>query len=120
MAVVGVGIDIVDVARLERALARTPTMADRVFADGERAYAEGSMQRLAARFAAKEAVAKALGAPDRVRWRDIEVVVADDGRPSLVVSGHTAEIATAAGVRSWHLSLTHDGGLAVAMVVAES
>ena len=120
MAVVGVGIDVVDVARLERALSRTPEMADRVFGDGERTYAAGSVQRLAARFAAKEACAKALGAPARVRWRDIEVVVADDGRPSLLVTGHTAEGAAAAGIRSWHVSLTHDGGVAVAVVVAES
>lgn len=120
MAVVGVGIDIVDVARLARALERTPGMADRVFVDAEVSYASGAVERLAARFAAKEAVAKALGAPDRVRWREIEVVVAEDGRPSLLVSGRTAEIAAAAGVRSWHLSLSHDGGVAVAMVVAES
>lgn len=120
MAVVGVGIDIVDVARLERALSRTPSMTARVFVDGEVAYASGSMQRLAARWAAKEAVAKALGGSSRVRWREIEVVVADDGRPSLVVTGHTAEVAAAAGIRSWHVSLTHDGGVAVAVVVAES
>jgi len=120
VAVVGVGIDVVDVARLERALSRTPSMAGRVFADSEVSYAAGSVTRLAARWAAKEAVAKALGAPARVRWREIEVVVADDGRPSLVVSGHTAEVAAAAGIRSWHVSLTHDGGVAIAMVVAES
>ncbi|HVF05201.1 MAG TPA: holo-ACP synthase [Frankiaceae bacterium] len=120
MAVVGVGVDVVDVARLERALTRTPEMRSRVFADAEVSYAGGSIQRLAARFAAKEAVAKALGAPARVRWREIEVVVAADGRPSLVVTGQTAEVAAAAGVRSWHVSLTHDGGVAVAVVVAES
>ena len=120
MAVVGVGVDVVDVARLQRALTRTPGMADKVFNDGERTYADGSVQRLAARFAAKEAAAKALGAPDRVRWRDIEVVVAEDGRPSLLVTGHTAEVAAAAGIRAWHVSLTHDGGVAVAVVVAES
>ena len=120
MAVVGVGVDIVDVARLSRVLARTPGVAARVFAEGERTYAEGSVQRLASRFAAKEAAAKALGVPARVRWREIEVVVADGGRPTLVVTGHTAEIAAAAGIRSWHVSLTHDGGVAVAVVVAES
>ena len=120
MAVVGVGVDVVDVARLERALSRTPDLADRVFADAERAYADGSVQRLAARFAAKEACAKALGAPAKARWRDIEVVTAADGRPSLLVTGRTAEVAAAAGIRSWHVSLTHDGGVAVAVVVAES
>jgi holo-[acyl-carrier protein] synthase len=120
MAVIGVGVDVVDIARLERVLTRTPGVAGRVFADGERAHADGSVRRLAARFAAKEAVAKALGAPARVRWREIEVVVLADGRPTVVVSGRTAEIAAAAGIRSWHVSLTHDGGVAVAMVVAES
>lgn len=120
MAVVGVGVDIVDVARLTRALDRTPDLAERVFADGERTYASGSVERLAARFAAKEATAKALGAPAKARWRDIEVVVAVDGRPTLVVSGRTADLAAAAGIRSWHVSLTHDGGMAVAVVVAES
>lgn len=120
VAVIGVGVDVVDVDRLARALQRTPGMAERVFGDGERAYADGSVQRLAARFAAKEAVSKALGAPGEVRWREIEVVNAADGRPSLRISGRTAEVAAAAGVASWHLSLSHDGGVAMAMVVAES
>lgn len=120
---IGVGVDVVDVARLARVLDRTPRVAERVFATGERAYAgrgDESVRRLAARFAAKEAAAKALGAPSRARWREIEVVVLDDGRPTLVVTGRTAEYATAAGIRAWHLSLSHDGGVAVAVVVAES
>jgi len=81
--IVGVGVDVVDVARLERVLARTPGVADRVFGDAERSYAEGSVRRLAARFAAKEAAAKALGSPAKVRWRDIEVVVTEGGREVL-------------------------------------
>jgi holo-[acyl-carrier protein] synthase len=125
MAVVGVGVDVVDVARLARVLTRTPGVAERVFATGERAYAgdardDESVRRLAARFAAKEAAAKALGAPARARFREIEVVVLDDGRPTLVVTGRTAEAAAAAGITAWHVSLTHDGGIAVAVVVAES
>jgi holo-[acyl-carrier protein] synthase len=124
MAVVGVGVDVVDVARLARVLTRTPGVAARVFATGERAYAgatgDESVRRLAARFAAKEAAAKALGAPARARFREIEVVVLDDGRPTLVVTGRTAEAAAAAGITAWHVSLTHDGGIAVAVVVAES
>ncbi len=120
MAVIGVGVDVVDIARLDRALTRTPGMAERVFADGERAYAAGAVERLAARFAAKEAAAKALGAPAEVRWREIEVVSGADGRPSLTLSGDTAALAAAAGVRSWHVSLSHDGGVAMAVVVAES
>ena len=117
MAVVGVGVDVVDVARLARVLDRTPGVAERVFTPGERV---GEVRRLAARFAAKEAAAKALGAPARVRWREIEVVVSDSGRPELRVTGRTAEVAAAAGIRSWHVSLTHDAGVAVAVVVAES
>jgi holo-[acyl-carrier protein] synthase len=123
MAVIGVGVDVVDVARLARVLTRTPNVAVRVFADGERDYAgagDAGVRRLAARFAAKEAAAKALGAPSRARWREIEVVVAADGRPALLVTGRTAEVAAAAGIRAWHVSLTHDGGVAVAVVVAES
>ncbi|HEV2889763.1 MAG TPA: holo-ACP synthase [Frankiaceae bacterium] len=123
MAVVGVGVDVVDVSRLERSLERTPSLAERVFCDGERAYAGSgpeAVTRLAARFAAKEAAAKALGAPPQAGWREAEVVVADDGRPSLRVSGRFAEVAAERGVRSWHLSLSHDGGVAIAFVVAES
>jgi holo-[acyl-carrier protein] synthase len=124
MAVIGVGVDVVDVGRLGRVLARTPGVATRVFAVGERTYAgeagDVSMRRLAARYAAKEAAAKALGSPKRARWREIEIVTLEDGRPTLVVTGQTAEIAAAAGIRSWHVSLTHDGGVAVAVVVAES
>jgi holo-[acyl-carrier protein] synthase len=123
VAVVGVGVDVVDVARLARVLSRTPGVTRRVFGDGEVAYAgsgEESLRRLAARFAAKEAAAKALGAPSKARWREIEVVVLDDGRPTLRVTGGTAEAATAAGIRSWHVSLSHDAGVAVAVVVAET
>jgi holo-[acyl-carrier protein] synthase len=123
MAVVGVGVDVVDVARLARVLSRTPGVAGRVFATGERDYAgegENALRRLAARFAAKEAAAKALGSPAKARWREIEVVVLADGRPTLVVTGRTAELAATAGITAWHVSLTHDAGVAVAVVVAES
>jgi holo-[acyl-carrier protein] synthase len=123
VAVIGVGVDVVDVDRLGRTLARTPSVADRVFCAAERAYAgtgEESLRRLAARFAAKEAAAKALGAPAQARWQEIEVVTLDDGRPTLLVSGATAAVAAAAGIASWHVSLSHDGGVAVAVVVAES
>lgn len=120
MAVIGVGVDLVDIARLERVLRRTPTVADRLFTAAERASAADAPARLAARFAAKEAVAKALGAPGGLRWRDVEVVTADDGRPHLAVHGGVAAEAEAIGVRRWHLSLSHDGGMATAVVVAES
>ncbi|MCY7365771.1 MAG: holo-ACP synthase [Frankiaceae bacterium] len=116
--IVGVGIDVVQIARIERALARTPGLADRLFTDGERALPRA--ESLAARFAAKEAVAKALGAPGGLRWRDAEVVNDPGGRPRLVLHGGVAEEAAAQGITTWHLSLSHDGGVATAVVVAET
>ena len=115
--IVGVGVDVVEVQRLARALERTPGLADRLFTPAER---DRSLESLAARFAAKEAVAKALGAPGGLHWHDAEVVSEDSGRPVLHVTGTVAAAAEAQGVRAWHLSLSHDGGIATAMVVAES
>ena len=115
--IVGVGIDVVEVSRLARALERTPRLADRLFTPGER---DRPVDSLAARFAAKEAVAKALGAPGGLRWRDAEVVQLESGRPVLRLHGGVAEEATAQGITTWHLSLSHDGGVATAVVVAEA
>ena len=86
--IVGVGVDVVDVARFARALTRTPGLGRRLFTDAERTQAR--MESLAARFAAKEAVAKALGAPGGLRWRDAEVVPEASGRPTIVVHGGVA------------------------------
>ncbi|MEU7851094.1 holo-ACP synthase [Micromonospora parva] len=120
--IVAVGIDVVLVERFARALARTPPLADRLFTEAERRTRSGSPrspESLAARFAAKEAVAKALGAPAGLSWHDCEVVADPDGRPWLAVSGTVAAAADARGINHWHLSLSHDGGIASAMVVAE-
>jgi holo-[acyl-carrier protein] synthase len=120
--IVAVGIDVVLVDRFTRALARTPLLGDRLFTEAERHTASGSprpSESLAARFAAKEAVAKALGAPAGLRWHDCEIVTDPDGRPWLTVCGTVAAAATERGVIRWHLSLSHDGGIASAMVVAE-
>jgi holo-[acyl-carrier protein] synthase len=114
--IVGVGIDVVEIARIEQALDRTQDLADRLFTEEERAL---PMPSLAARFAAKEALAKALGAPPGLSWTDAEVVVGPDGRPELRVSGTVADAAARRGVRRWHVSLSHDGGLATAVVIAE-
>ena len=117
------GIDVVLVERFARALDRTPLLGDRLFTEGERLTVSGSprsAESLAARFAAKEAVAKALGAPTGLRWHDCEIVADPDGRPWLTVSGTVAAAAAERGVSRWHLSLSHDGGIASAMVVAES
>ena len=116
--IVGVGIDVVQVARLERALARTPRLGERLFTDAERS--QPRVESLAARFAAKEAVAKALGAPGGLRWRDAEVVSDPSGRPRLVLHGGVADEASAQGITTWHLSMSHDAGVATAVVVAES
>src|SRR5215471_15779323 len=115
--IVGIGVDLVDIARLEQALRRTPALAERLFTKGERA---GPPASLAACFAAKEAVAKALGAPAGLRWADVEVTHDGAGRPALAASGTVAEEAARRGVLRWHLSITHDGGVSVAMVVAEA
>ncbi|MFC6086959.1 holo-ACP synthase [Sphaerisporangium aureirubrum] len=114
--IVGIGVDVVDIARLEAALARTPRLRDRLFTDAERGL---PLPSLAARFAAKEAVAKALGAPPGLDHRDAEITTAGHGRPVLTVTGRAAEVAAALGVARWHVSLSHDGGLAVAYVIAE-
>ncbi|KJE24106.1 phosphopantetheine--protein transferase [Frankia torreyi] len=118
MAVVGVGVDVVDVDRFAATLSRTPGIAMRLFTPAERGLARP--ERLAARFAAKEAVAKVLGAPPGLEWHDAEVVLGAGGRPSLRIRGTVAAAAARLDIASWHLSLTHDGGVAVAMVVAES
>jgi len=115
--IVGVGVDVVDVARFERSLERTPGLRERLFVAAERDLPPAS---LAARFAAKEALAKALGAPGDLAWHDAEVVREADGRPRLVVRGSVAVAADRLGVGHWHVSLSHDGGAAVAVVVAES
>ena len=120
--IVAVGIDVVLVSRFTRAIERTPLLVDRLFTPAERTTSSGgprSPESLAARFAAKEAVAKSLGAPTGLQWHDCEVVSDADGRPWLTVSGTVAAAADERGVRRWHLSLSHDGGIASAMVVAE-
>ena len=114
--IVGVGIDVVEIARFEQALSRTVGLAARLFTDGERTLPPHS---LAARFAAKEALAKALGAPRGLLWTDAEVVTDDRGRPSLLVHGTVAAAGGRLGVTGWHLSLSHDAGIASAVVIAE-
>lgn len=114
--IVGIGTDVVDVARLGRMLERAPALGDRLFAEAERGLPLAS---LAARVAAKEAVAKALGSPPGLRWREVSVARGEHGAPVLEVSGAVASLARERGVVAWHLSLTHDAGVAVAFVVAE-
>ena len=120
--IVGVGIDVVPVARFEEAMARTPSLAERLFTAAELVTDSGaarSAESLAARFAAKEAVAKALGGGGGMLWTDAEVVLDEAGRPSVVVRGTVADRAARLGVTAWHVSLSHDGGVAAATVIAE-
>lgn len=120
--IVAVGMDVVLVERFAAALARTPLLADRLFTVAERHTASGnprSPESLAARFAAKEAMAKALGAPAGLSWHDCEVVSDPDGRPWVTVTGTVAAAAAERGITRWHVSLSHDGGIASAMLVAE-
>ncbi|WP_179662591.1 holo-ACP synthase [Nocardioides panaciterrulae] len=117
MAVLGVGIDVCDIARFEASLSRTPGLLERLFTPHERDRPPAS---LAARFAAKEALAKALGAPVGMAWHDAEVVTEDSGRPRFDLRGTVRARADQLGVASVHLSLSHDAGIASAVVVLES
>lgn len=142
--IVGIGVDLVDVARFAATLERRPALRERLFTEAEllgrsvstglvsgnagtelwgETSADGGREvpvaSLAARFAAKEAVAKSLGGPPGLAHREAEVVVGDHGRPMLTVGGRAGEVAEELGVRRWHLSLSHDGGFAVAYVIAE-
>ncbi len=118
--IVGVGVDAVDVDRFGAALERRPGIAARLFTDIERRDAARDVQRLAARFAAKEATMKALGRGiGTIAWHDVEVVHLKGGAPSLVVTSSAAALAESRGVSRWHVSLTHTATVAVAMVVAE-
>jgi len=119
---VGIGIDAVDIDRFRAALARRPHLAGRLFTDAEQAYGNRSSDpapRLAARWAAKEAVMKALGVGlGAFAFCDVEVVSAPSGAPSLVLRGAAATLADHQGVSGWRLSLTHTATLAAAVAVA--
>ena len=114
--ILGIGIDVCDLDRFAEALRRTPELAERLFTPDERQVPPAS---LAARFAAKEALAKALGAPAGMLWQDAEIVGEPSGRPRFVLRGTVAAQADTLGVATVHVSLSHDAGIASAMVVLE-
>jgi holo-[acyl-carrier protein] synthase len=123
--VLGHGVDLANVARIERMLQEHPDrFAERVFTAVERAYADAGgvrrAERYAARFAAKEAAMKALGTGWRsgIAWTDAEVVHGADGAPTLRVHGRLAEIAAERGIDAWLISLSHTDELAMASVIA--
>ncbi len=124
--IVGLGVDIVDIARVERLLAAHGKRAlDRLFTPNEAAYCDERMrpaQHFAARLAAKEAAFKALSGSDEARaigWREIEIAVQTDGRPTLVLFGRAAARAAELGAQRYWVSMTHDGGSAHATVLLE-
>ena len=118
----GIGINAVEVDRFRTVLRRTPGVATRLFTDGERAAGarrRDPSQRLAARFAAKEAVMKALGVGlGAFAFHDVEVVNAANGKPELVLRGKAAALAASQGVARWQLSITHTDQTAQAVAVA--
>ena len=119
--IIGIGVDVVDLARFERATSRTPGVLTRLFAESEQWEGEvrRSLSSLAARFAAKEAVIKAIGDSTGVRWHDMAVVSDGLRNPSIEVYNALADIVAARGITSIHLSVSHDAGIAIAYVIAE-
>lgn len=114
--IAGVGVDLVDVERFAGILARTPRFAARVFAPGELGL---PVRSLAARFAAREAAMKAIGGLEGLALADFEVVRGEDGAPAFARGPRLAAVLADRGIGTLHLSLAHDGGGAIAMVVAE-
>ena len=125
MPIIGIGVDIVETARIADLLGNHPErFLERCFSPGEQEDSKSSkrqLEHLAARFAAKEAVLKALGTgwAQGIGWTDIEVVKESSGKPTLKISGRAQEIADKLGIVSWHVSLSHISTHAVASVVAE-
>lgn len=119
--IAGIGVDVVDLGRFEAAVGRSPRLADRLFAPGERVV-DGRprpLSSLAARFAAKEALIKALGGSDGVRWHEVEIVSDPQGNPDFAFHGELARMLERRGITATHLSISHDAGVAVAFVIAE-
>ena len=115
--IVGIGIDVCEIDRFAASVERHPGLVKRLFTPRE---AERPIASLAARFAAKEALAKALGAPTGMSWQDAEIRTDAAGRPAFAISGTVAERARELGIGTIHVSLSHDAGIASAVVVCEA
>lgn len=115
--IVGIGLDVVDIARFGLLMTRTPRMCERLFTPSERGL---PMRSLAARFAGKEAIAKALGSPPGMSWQDVTIARGPEGAPSVHVLGSVAARLAEVGGTRILLSLTHDGGVAAAIAVVEA
>ena len=121
--ILGIGVDLTPVSRMQRAFDAHPDRLEaRLFTDAERAYCRNkaqAAQHFAARFAAKEALLKALHVPEGLRWHELEVVNDGDGAPAFRLTGNAAAAAQKLGVNKVHLSITHADDSAMAFVVAE-
>lgn len=122
MDIIGLGTDLVEVERFRLAMQRRSALPERLFSDDERDYAFRQFdpaKSLAARFGAKEAVMKAMGVGLwKFKFRDVEVVRARSGAPSISLGGRAAEMADERGIVAWHLSLTHTETTAMAVALA--
>jgi holo-[acyl-carrier protein] synthase len=114
--IMGVGVDVVDIARFTRAAERTPSLTERLFTPAER---ERSITSQAGLFAAKEALIKALGGSGRMTWHEIEVQHSPEGAPRFELSGEAQARMASKGVNHAHLSISHDANVALAVVIAE-
>lgn len=114
--IIGVGIDVVDVNRFMGTLARVPQLRQRLFTPAEQDLPPAS---LAARFAAKEAIAKALQSPGGMSWQDCTIHREPNRPPRVEMTGTVLAVAHGLGVESWHLSISHDAGIASAIAIAE-
>ncbi|MGB1250441.1 MAG: holo-ACP synthase [Candidatus Promineifilaceae bacterium] len=114
------GIDLVEIGRIERTIARQgQRFLDRIFTAQEQAYCEGRVHQLAARFAVKEAVSKALGTGiGDMRWVDIEVINNERGKPILHLHGKAQQIANEQALHNWSISISHTDTLAIGQAVA--
>ncbi|MGJ4844591.1 MULTISPECIES: holo-ACP synthase [unclassified Leifsonia] len=114
--IAGIGVDVVDLERFARSLERTPRLRERLFTEAERGL---PVHSLAARFAAKEALIKALGGSEGVRWHDMEIVSDDDRNPGFVLHNVVERDVRDRGIAHIHVTMSHDAGVATAFVVTE-
>jgi holo-[acyl-carrier protein] synthase len=112
----GIGVDLVDIARFEKAISNTPKLKERLFTAAE---IDLSTYSLAARFAAKEALMKAVGQAKGLAFQEVTIVKDDNGKPSFSLTGESATTVSNKGIANLHLSLSHDGDMAIAYVIAE-
>lgn len=122
--IIGIGLDVCSIERMRRALERHgDRFFSRICSDPEREDLAANTDRamhLAGRFAAKEAFAKALDGAPGVGWHDVQIRRSPSGRPQMILTGAAQDLASRAGAVRWHVSITHDAGIAAAVVILES